>query len=202
MLSGISLKKNQDKYKKTEGKLPAATLVLAGVLFLTSCSMLGPVYVKSGYRRDSAQTIRSTRLIIYRPSEKPELAQLISAIVTDTLKVKTGYIITTRTISRKAGEDRCKGEQGAFFFSVEELETSGRHIILYLRGKLIRCSNSEIIWRAEGRYDGEPGDQRLKDLVRQYRREYGKTAELFTEPLYYLLKDIIETLPDPEPVKN
>ncbi len=198
--SGISLENKQVPYNILRGVPLAAALVIAGTLSLASCSMLGPVYVKSGYRSNSTNTIRRARLVVYEPSEKPELAELISAIVTDTLKAKTGYNITAKTISRRVEEERCKDDQGAFFFSVEELEISGRHIILYIRGKLIRCSNSETIWRAEGRYDGEPGDKRLKDLGRQYKREYGEIAEIFTEPLYYLLKDIINTLPDPEPL--
>jgi probable lipoprotein (TIGR04455 family) len=180
----------------------AVTFLSVQILFITSCSMLGPVYVKTGYRTDSINTIRSARLIIRKPPEKPELAPLISAIASDTIRVKTGYKITTKDFPRRLKEDKCREDEGSLIFSVEELKTVQRNVIIYIRGKLIRCSNSEVIWRAEGRYDGKPGDERLKNLVRYYRREYGEIAELYTEPVYFLMRDIIHTLPDPKPVKN
>jgi hypothetical protein len=65
-------------------------LIAVQILFTSFCSMLGPVYVKTGYRTNSVDTIRNTRLVISPPLEKPELSPLISAIASDTIRVKTG----------------------------------------------------------------------------------------------------------------
>lgn len=202
MLSGIFLYRKQVWYKKGPWTRLTAVLLSLLTIFISSCSMLGPVYVKTGYRTDRIDTIRSVRLIVLKYSEKPELGPLISTIASDTIKVKTSYKILKKNNTGKIKKNKCRKDEGSFSFSVEELETFRGHIIIYIRGKLTRCGNDELIWRAEGRYEGKPGDKRLKSLVRQYSRIYGSVAELYTEPLYFLMKDIIDTLPDPEPVKN
>jgi probable lipoprotein (TIGR04455 family) len=69
---------------------------------------------------------------------------------------------------------------------------------LDVKAQLLRCSDWQEVWEAEGGGSFVSQDEGLKEVAATYAREYGAVVEAFVAPTMRLLRPMLDTLPSPQ----
>ena len=171
-------------------------IILPALIFF-QCGPVKSLYIKKGYDPNAADAVKNIRVVAGTYEADPALTGLLLAIAGDHMKIRKYYHVREiRIAAENPGKD-CSGVDGVVFFTVLKSGLNGDEGELSLRGELSRCPTMEKLWYADGTSADYSGVEDITTLVKIYRREFGETARIYGAAAFNLLKEIIDTMPEP-----
>ena len=172
--------------------------VISMMLASFACTSVRHRFVVEGYQKNPGQMIK--RIVIASDSfpQDRDLAALISAMTRDLIKANKNYLVFGTVATEREVAEACKTLDGVVKMSVTRADAAGARIDLEITGELLRCSDNSAVWNASGRASGKSRSPSLQNLVQNYVGKYGDHAEVYAAPAFNILRDIVETMPNPE----
>lgn len=186
-----------------------ALAVLSGCGSVVRSTQLRPDF-------DSVDKTQTTRVVIVvqpQPDQKPKVAELWALMARRYVHLKRQYIVKAHTTS-EAPASAFKAQEvcGSTLTSLGEGERlegvlwleptrvkgneEGSQFEMGARGRLLRCSDGEQIWTAEGEGSWSAGDKDTLVQSWNYAAELGAEVGPYVAPSWGLLRPILDTLPD------
>jgi probable lipoprotein (TIGR04455 family) len=175
-----------------------ACTVISLALLSFACTSVRRQYILKNYTKNPGQMVKRI-VIISKPSpQEKDLAGLVSAMTRDLIKTNRNYLVYGTLSTDREVAEACKTRDGVLKMWVGRADAVGEHIDLEITGELRRCSDNAVIWSATARNSGKSRNRSLKNLVQSYVEEYGNQAEVYAAPVFNIIEDIVETMPNPE----
>ena len=172
----------------------ATSLLLASF----ACSSVHRRFTAGGYQKHPERMIKRI-VILSRPSSQDrDLAGLIGAMTRDVIRTNRNYLVYGTVSADRDAAEACKIRDGVLKMSLARADAAGGSVALEIAGELCRCSDQSVVWSATARGTGKSRNRSLKNLVQNYVEQHGRLAEVYAAPAFNLLKDIVETMPNPE----
>ncbi|HPS57594.1 MAG TPA: MXAN_6521/LA_1396 family lipoprotein [Spirochaetota bacterium] len=168
------------------------------LMLVTACSTVSSSYISDGYNDDPLKMIKHVSILVYVPDDKNNVAPLVSDIAADMIKLKTNYFVNNVKIVTGDWKRDVKGSEGAIFFTVTNCDVAGNRIKLQMKSELFRSSDWKLLWSASGSAGKKSDDSSLKELTSVYAEKHPVTANLFAAPLFIIIQDFVDVMPDPE----
>ena len=170
--------------------------VCALALIATSCSTLQSQYLAAGYDPTSPTAVKRIAVIGWSSSEQPDLATLLAAVATDRLKLKSNYLIS-HSGSARSWSAACDEREGVLFIRALSCSVVDTDVSLHLVAELYACNTGAMLWRAEAAGAHTSADTDLQELSRSYAAQLGDAVRPWAGPVFILLRDLLDLLPNP-----
>lgn len=164
----------------------------------TGCSSVKSGFLKKGYMKNRVKMIKNVVIVTKSVSKNPGIAELVSNIASDIIKSQKNYIVHGFRKMDSKWLDECKNIEGVIVFSIKDIKTFEKSVFLDITGKLFGCKSGELFWSSNGADEHPYKNSKLKHLTESYRDKYKETADKFAAPLFSILQDMIDTMPNPE----
>jgi len=183
--------------KKSKPVLSA--MIAAAVMLLAGCSTVNSSYLMKGYPDDPEKMVKRVRVVISVPDDKRNMAPLLENIAMDMLSLRTNYLIYGSAIAGKGYRESCSDIEGVILFTVTEYSVKKDNTAHIKMGcRLYRCTTGDTLWSAEGSARKSTDDPDLRAMTGIFREKYPETAPLFAAPLFIMVQDMVDIIPDPE----
>lgn len=172
---------------------------LALVLASASCAGVSP-YVLGGY--DSTALDAAKHITIAAWAEDEQTAALVARIASERVKFKSNYLVHREQRVAPGWSAGCTIEdgsveiQGVLEIRVVSLVRDGDSVSLDLEGRLMRCVDGAMLWRASVQGTKGSVDEDLATFVESYQEEFPDTAGALAIPLLAKLIELLDALPD------
>ena len=171
----------------------------------TACSAVESTYVRAGYDAKTPGAVKRIAIVAWAVPDHPKLGEVLSLVTTDRVQLKMQYLIYRTTLLDAEWRTACgplggerEGElEGVLTVQAIDVKPAGDEIELRLVAELYRCADGELLWRAEGFEGTESKDDDLAKLIESYQTRLGEAAGRYAAPAFLILRDILETMPDP-----
>lgn len=167
-------------------------------ILISACSTVSSSYISDGYNDDPLKMIKHVSILVYVPDDKNNVAPLVSDIASDMIKLKTNYFINTVRIVTGDWKREVKGSEGVILFTVTNCDAAGNRIKLEMKSELFRSSDWKLLWSVSGSAGKKSDDPSLKELTSIYAEKHPESANLFAAPLFIIIQDFVDVMPDPE----
>ncbi len=178
-----------------------AWIVCTATSFLLAsfaCSSVQRRFTAEGYKKNPEQMIKRIVILSKPSSQDGELAGLIGAMTRDVIRTNRNYLVYGTVSADREAAEACKIRDGVLKMSLGRADAAGGSVALEITGELRRCSDQSVVWSATARGSGKSRNRSLMNLVQSYVERHGRLAEIYAAPSFNLLKDIVETMPNPE----
>ena len=180
-------------------RVPAAWALVALPCCLTlACSTVRSVYLQRGYDPTGGDIPKRIAVVAWAPPSHSQLANLTAQIATDLLMLRKNYLVYGTAATTRGWEAHCEDRQGVVFIRVREASTAvGGSVYLAISAALYRCTDGALLWFADADGDAYSDDAKLTQLAATYMRAFGPDATRFAAPLFAILQDLVQELPNP-----
>jgi probable lipoprotein (TIGR04455 family) len=175
-----------------------ACAVICIPLVFFACTSIHRRFILEGYTKNPGEMIKRIVIISEPSPQNKDLAGLISAMTRDLIKTNRNYLVYGTVSTEREVAEACKTRDGVLKMRVDKADAAGERIDLEMTGELRRCSDNSVIWSATAGASGKSRNRSLNNLVQNYVEEYGNQAEVYAAPAFDIIKDIVETMPNPE----
>jgi probable lipoprotein (TIGR04455 family) len=175
-----------------------ACTVISIALVSFACTSVRRQFIVKNYTRNPGQMVKRIVIISEPCPQNKNVAGLISAMTRDLIKTNRNYLVYGTLSTDREVAEACKTRDGVLKMWVGRADAVGEHIDLEITGELRRCSDNSAVWSATARNSGKSRNRSLKNLVQSYVEEYGNQAEVYAAPVFNIIEDIVETMPNPE----
>lgn len=173
--------------------LAALTLVASGCT-----SRLQSRWVPKGY--DASALDATKRIAIVAWAENEELARLTARIATERVKFKKNYLVYGEGLVNPGWASGCTRDEetleGVLVVRLLDVVREDSDVTMGVEGRLMRCSDGALLWRAEVQGSGDADDQDLATFAESYQEEFPEQAEKMAIPLLVNLIALLDALPD------
>ncbi len=170
---------------------PLGLLAVAG-----ACSAIDYEYALHNYRAQHADAVK--RIVIGAWAPEPGVGELAARIATDMVRLHKNYLVYEPVALQRGFGEACGERQGVLEVRVLDLVTVGDDVTVRASVELFRCGDGRLLWRTEGEDTIDANEEALQQLTAVYRRQLGAPAQRYAAPLFSLLKELTEELPNPE----
>lgn len=177
---------------------PARIMIPLVLMLLQACSTVSSSYVIDGYNDDPLKMIKHVNILVYVPDDKNGIAPLVSDIASDMIKLKTNYFIHGVKVIKGDWKKEAVAVDGVILFTVTGCEVKGNRAKLEMKSELFRCSDGRLLWDASGKAGKKSDDTSLRELTSVYSEKHPEAAKLFAAPLFIIIQDFVDIMPDPE----
>jgi len=189
--------------------IPALLALLPGCAGVVRSTSLRPDYETT----DKTATTRLVLVVQPEPGQKPKVAELWALMARRYVHLKRQYILKAHTTSAEpvsafraqavCTDTVAKLEEGEKLEGVLWLEPTslkgneeGTRFDAGVRARLLRCSDGEQVWSAEGEGSWEAGDKNTLQQSWNYAAELGPEVGPYVAPSWGLLRPVLDTLPE------
>ncbi|MEL7304186.1 MAG: MXAN_6521/LA_1396 family lipoprotein [Myxococcota bacterium] len=184
------------------GTFVGVLMVLAAV----GCSSLDARYLKAGYDSTAAGAVKHITVVSVAPDV--ELARLLGRIASERVKLKMNYLVYDEQIAvpgwssgctlddENAEQDEDREIDGVLALQVLEDITADNEVEFTIEGRLMRCRDGALLWRAQVTDSASSNDDDLESFAESFRDEFPAQAPRAAIPLLVSLIDLLEALPD------
>ena len=184
-----------------------ASMVALAALALTSMgcpAVLRSTRLRPDYEQvDRYKTKRLAIVTTPAPAGNAKAAELWSRIARDYVNLKRQFIVKAQLGAQDTGgaayepKSACgEGLEGVLWLQ-PKMTARGQGFEAEVTARLIRCTDGEAVWTAEGGGSWPSQDAGLQETVKIYTDELGAEVEAFVVPTYRLLHAILDAMPDP-----
>ena len=173
-------------------------IILLILLTATGCSSVKSGFLKEGYIKNRVKMIKNVVIVTKPVPKNPGMAELVSNIASDIIKSQKNYIVHGFRKMGSKWPDECKNIEGVIVFSLKDIKTFNESVFLDITGKLFGCRSGNLLWSSNGADEQTYKNSKLKHLTESYSVKYKETADKFAAPLFRILQDMIDTMPNPE----
>lgn len=175
------------------------TALTLAILLATGCtSRLQSEWVQAGYDSTAADATKRIRVAAW--AEDEELARLTARIASERVKFKRNYLVYDDGAVSPGWASACASDdaeiQGVLEVRLLDVVTEGNDVALAIEGRLMRCSDGALLWRAEVEGTGESEDEDLATFAESYAEEFPGQANRMAIPLLVNLIALLDALPD------
>ena len=160
-------------------------------------SAVETAWVKAGYQPASETAIKRIVVAGWAPAEHERLAQVLSTVASDRIKLKMNYLVFDTAVLTRGWSDACGEAEGVLSIHALDVKSNNDDLGLHVVAELHSCKTGALVWRAEGLDDADPGDEDLTQLTQSYVSQLGADAARYAVAVFLVLRDMLETLPDP-----
>jgi len=179
-------------------------LIVASVM-CTACSAVESTYVRAGYDAKTPDAVKRIAIVAWALPDHPKLGDVLRQVTADRVQLKMQYLVYRvelidtewRAVCGPLGAEGEGALEGVLAVQAIDVKLAGEDIELRLVAELHRCADGELLWRAEGFEGTESKDDDLTKLTESYQTKLGEAAGRYAAPVFLILRDILETLPDP-----
>ncbi len=175
---------------RTHHLLAVALLATAGC-----ASAIDSKYLLAGY--DGGHDDAVKRITVAAWATDPKLAELAAAIGTDFVKLRKDYLVYPPVVLGRDIGEACAERDGVLVIRVLAAHEADDEASARLSAELYRCSNGQLVWRAEGADEEEMDDEDLTHLTEVYVRNMGPLARRYAAVLFVLTQELMQSLPNP-----
>lgn len=174
-------------------------LLPLALLATSACAGVTP-YVRSGYDSTSANATKHITIAAW--AEDDETGRLVARIASERVKFKSNYLVHEERQVAPGWSAGCSTEdetveiQGVLELRVVSVLRDAESVSLDLEGRLMRCVDGAMLWRATVQGTKVSVDEDLATFVESYIEEFPATAEPLAIPLLVNLIELLDTLPD------
>ena len=186
--------------------LQGPLLLIITAMFGTACgSAVEMQHLHPGYGAPKSEQIKRIALQAWTPASPAGLAQLTSDIATDFINLKRNHLVyesgpSTEGWSKACSTDSDNKVEGVLEVRILDFENDkdDEEIWLHIAVSFYRCSDAALLWwvDADDWYDTDNED--LAELERVYGKRYGSIADTFATPIFEIIKEALESFPNPE----
>lgn len=176
-------------------------LIAAVALFASNaaCSAVHGVYEQPGYNVKGPNPIKRIGITAWAPSDEKGLADTLTAVATDLVKLRKNYLVYNTQAASKSFSDMCKDKiEGVLMVRTLGVKHQANDVHLDVALELYRCSDGALLWMADGGLSEASNDDNLTKLTDNYATSVGDAAKVFAAPAFSLLQQLIAVLPDPQ----
>jgi probable lipoprotein (TIGR04455 family) len=184
---------------------PGSRTVAASVLaaFAVGCATVKVKRLRSDY--DTVDRHRVKRLVVVTqpfPEDKAAVGELWSQLARKYVNLKRDFIVKeNRAVAGPALDLKAQCAQGEGLEGVlwlkPDVRRKGAGVEAAVRAQLLRCSDGEEVWAAEGGGSWASADPAMAEVAAYYVKELGPEVEPYVAPSQHLLSAILDTLPQP-----
>ncbi len=172
---------------------------LALLLLANGCaSRLQNTWVQAGYDASAADAAKHITVAAW--AEDDALARLTARIASERVKFKKNYLVYADGPTSAGWAAACAHEdaeiQGVLEVRLLDVTTEGSDVTMGIEGRLMRCSDGALLWRAEVEGSGEADDEDLASFAKSYEEEFPGQAQKMAIPLLVNLIVLLDALPD------
>ncbi|MBN1959334.1 MAG: MXAN_6521/LA_1396 family lipoprotein [Deltaproteobacteria bacterium] len=172
--------------------------ILALAIFGTGCSSaVDSSYLLSGYDQNSNAAIKRISVTVWSPMDYHQVGNLAAFIASDYIKLRKNYIVHPPRTIKQNFNDACEGLEGVLALRILDISVVDDEVNMQLDASLFRCTDDALLWRTTGTLESSSNDENLKHLTISYRNSVGSVANRFAAPLFALLQQLLELLPNP-----
>ena len=179
--------------------LAAVALASAGCPAVLRSTRLRPDYQQV----DKYKTKRLAIVTTPAPAGNAKAAELWSQIARDYVNLKRQFIVKAQLGAQDTGgqayepKSACgEGLEGVLWLR-PKMTAKGEGFEAEVSAQLIRCTDGEAIWTAEGGGSWPSVDPGLQEIVKIYADQFGAEVEPFVVPTFRLLHAVLGAMPDP-----
>ena len=179
-------------------------LTLGVGLLLTACATVKNSTLRPDYAQVDKQRVK--RLVVVTqplPDGKKPVGELWSLIAREYINQNRDFLVKQNLIQETpATDDSLKalcteGFEGVLLLAPEVKRTSDGADVA-VRSRLMRCMDGQDVWSAEAAGSWGSQDDKFRERVEHYVKQFGPEVEPYVVPTYKLLKATLDTLPNPE----
>jgi probable lipoprotein (TIGR04455 family) len=173
------------------------SLLVLAVLASACGGAIDSQYVLRGYDAHASMAVKRIAVAGWAPSELPQLGALAARIATDRVKLRKNYLVHDTVVLARDWSEACGERQGVLAVRTLELSVDGSDITVLMDAELFRCADGRLLWRTEGELTADADDEDLANLAASYMSQVGPAARRYAAPVFALLQQLLESLPDP-----
>ena len=172
-----------------------------------ACSAVRSTYLRPDYAKsDRLKTKRLAVVTSPFPAGSEKIAGLWSLLARRYVNQKRNFLAKQELAEREAPQS---GDSSSFTmrYCHDGLEgvlwlrpfahVEGDRVRAQLQATLNRCSDGQTVWKADAAGTWPSSDATLKELTAQYTTEIGPEVTPYVAPSFRILKQTLDTLPDP-----
>lgn len=184
----------------------AVLLPIVLILSLTGKCTVTHSYVKDGYDQNEKQWLKHIALVTGEEGEgspDKETQRLFLHMSGEYLGHHAEYLIPVIIIGSKDSTpaslcSRYPGLDGYIIHRFQRFIPSDDEVELKMHASMVDCRENSLIWEVIGGGTYDMADPGLSSMIRSYAGRVNKTAVHFTAPFYHFIRDLYDTLPDPQ----
>lgn len=168
-------------------------------LLSAHCGGFAP-YVRAGYDSKSDSAVKHIALIVW--AEDSETGGLAARIASERVKFKTNYLVYREALTSPGWATACAHPteenerlQGVLEIRLIDVVRDAGDVALELEGRLMRCADGALLWRAQTRGRESSQDEDLSTFKETYQGEFPNTAQALAIPIFVKLIELLDTLP-------
>lgn len=165
---------------------------------LGACSSVDHAYLSRSYNAKADDAIKRIAVAGWSSTEHPEVGELLARIGSDLVKLRKNYLVYEPVALKRDFGEACGDLQGVLSLRAQDIQVEAGTVTARVVAELHRCVDGRLVWRAEAQDAVASSDADLANLTGVYVRQMGAAAERFAAPMFALVQDLIQTLPDPE----
>lgn len=171
-------------------------LLFVLVLSSLACSAVRNTYLLRNYDANANDAIKNIEVVAWAPPEYPKLAPLMARIAADLIKLHKNYLVHADGAMTLGFVDICQSRQGVLVTRAMDVEIGQPEVKLDVLAELYRCEDGALVWQARGDKSVDPALADLQNLTTTYSREFAPEGQQFAAPVFALLKQLLDVLPD------
>ncbi len=173
-------------------------IAFVAVVLLSSCSAVQATWVKPDYNVKAPDATKRIAVVAWAPADHAALAGLLSHVAADRIDLRMNYLVHKTEVMVRGWSDICGELEGVLSIRaiVVTLQPNDR-VQLVLVAELHDCKTGALLWRVEGSEGIASEDDDLSALTESYTNNLGPEVGRYAAPAFLILRDMLETLPDP-----
>ena len=176
-----------------------SALFALGLVALSACSTVRNVQVRPDYEQvDRTKTLRLAVVTAPLPNGDEQLGMLWSEIARRYVNDKRDFIASVQLAAPEIPADACGENLEGLLHLAPQVRREGDGVEAEVKAELLRCSDREIIWSAEGGGSWASEDDLFSSTTASYVEKYGPGVEPYVAPTFRLLRAVLDTLPYPK----
>ncbi|MFL5343875.1 MAG: MXAN_6521/LA_1396 family lipoprotein [Hyalangium sp.] len=175
-----------------------------GLGVLTACATVKNSTTRPDYAQVDKQRVK--RLVVVTqplPDGKQPVGELWSLIAREYINQNRDFLVKQNLTQEAQATDASlkalctEGFEGVLLLAPQVKRTQDGADTA-VRARLMRCADGEDVWSAEASGSWDSRDEKFRERVEHYVKQFGPEVEPYVVPTYKLLKATLDTLPNPE----
>jgi probable lipoprotein (TIGR04455 family) len=162
-----------------------------------ACSSIETAWVRAGYDANATAAVKHIAVVAWAPPEYPELANVLANVAADRVKLKLNYLVHSAAPAARGWSEACGELEGVLAIQALNVAKHEGGMELAIAAELYSCKTGALIWRAQAHDTADATDSDLVELVQSYVRQLGDAAAPYATAAFLVLRDILDTLPNP-----
>ncbi len=176
-----------------------AIAVLGAVLGAVGCASTGFSRVTPDFDKVHRTSLFRLHVVVApAPAGDARVGAMAAKVAQRYVNQHRDYIAKASTAAAQVDGSACSdGIEGVLHLQLHAARNQTGAAVA-AQGRLLRCSDGAIVWEGAANGSWDADDANLVQVRSQYAREFGASVEPYVAPIFYALRELLDTLPKPK----